>query len=287
MRAEHPGLFLIGHGTRSAQGVAEFRAFGAAVQALRPHVAVGAGLIEHAEPDLDTGIDTFVAAGARDIVAVPLVLLSAGHLKDDGPAALARARARHGAITTVYGRALGIHPSVLAVAEDRARAAGADTAEAVVLISRGSTDPDANGDLAKLARLLADHRGLGTGGDPAAPLGLVEPAFVSLAPPDLASALDRCYRLGARSITVVPHFLFAGVLPDRIVTQSAAWATEHSATSVTVAPLLGADSRLLELVWDRYDEARRGDARMNCDCCVYRAPLPGYEAKVGAAPLSS
>ena len=34
--------------------------------------------------------------------------------------------------------------------------------DAVVIVGRGSTDPDANADLAKAARLLADGRGLGT-----------------------------------------------------------------------------------------------------------------------------
>jgi sirohydrochlorin cobaltochelatase len=38
---------------------------------------------------------------------------------------------------------------------------------------------------------------------------------------------------------------------------------------------------LARLVLERYDEARRGDARMNCDCCAYRTALPGFESRVG------
>lgn len=33
---------------------------------------------------------------------------------------------------------------------------------------------------------------------------------------------------------------------------------------------------------ERYREAVRGDLRMNCDSCVYRIALPGFEDKVGA-----
>ncbi len=282
-----PALFLIGHGTRSATGVAQFRAFVEAVAAVRPDTPVGSGLIEFAQPDLDAGLDLLVGAGATSVVAVPLVLLAAGHLKDDGPAALGKARHRHPGLDTAYARELGLHPAVLAAAEDRARRAGADRADAVVLISRGSSDPDANGDLAKVARLLADHRGLGTGGKPDAALGLVEPAFWSLAEPDLVTALDRCATLGARTVTVIPYFLFAGVLPDRIVDAAAAWEAGHPGTTVTVAPLLGADPAIVDLVWDRYDEARGGTVTMNCDGCLYRAPLPGYESKVGAPPFGA
>ncbi len=280
-----PALFLVGHGTRSPDGVAEFRAFAEAVAARRPDIAVRAGLIELAEPGLDTALDRLVADGAASVVAVPIVLLAAGHLKDDGPAALTRARRRHPGLATAYARELGIHPAVLAAAEDRARRAGAQQADAVVLVSRGSSDPDANSDLAKVARLLADRRGLGTGGDAAGPLGTVEPAFVSLAPPDLSTALDRCHRLGARRIVVLPYFLFSGVLPQRVVDQSSAWAADHAGTTVTVAPLLGADPGIVDLVWERYDEAAGGGVRMNCDCCIYRAPLPGYEPRVGAPPF--
>jgi sirohydrochlorin ferrochelatase len=279
------GMLLIGHGSRSAAGVAQFRAFADAVAEARPATAVSAGLIELAEPTLDEALDVLVAQGVETVVAVPLVLLGAGHLKDDGPAALTRGRARHRCLVSHYARDLGVHPAVLGVGEDRARAAGGDESDAVVVVGRGSTDPDANADLAKVARLLADRRGLGTGGDPGRELGLVEPAFVSLALPSLPEALERCHRLGARRITVLPWFLFTGVLPERLREQAARFTGEHPGTRVDVAEELGADPRIVALVWDRFDEALAGGARMNCDGCLYRAPLPGYEDRVGAPPF--
>src|SRR5438270_7812715 len=146
---EKPALLLVGHGSRSAVGVAEYWDFAAVVRGLAPDLRVGCGFIELAEPDLDHAIDDLVEGGATSVAAVPLVLLGAGHLKDDGPAALARARARHPHVDLRYGRHLGIHPGVLTVAEERARAALGDEpgdAVAVVLVGRGSSDPDANAD---------------------------------------------------------------------------------------------------------------------------------------------
>jgi sirohydrochlorin ferrochelatase len=271
-----PALFVIGHGTRDETGTGEFHRFLDVVRTAASHLDVAGGFIELAEPDLDTALDQLVATGAAShgVVAVPLVLLGAGHLKNDGPAALARARHRHPGAAMVYGRELGVHPTVLSLAEARAREAmdgRPATDHAVVLVGRGSTDPDANSDLHKVCRLLWDHRDL----------GMVEPAFVSLAPPTVSEALDRCHRLGATAITVVPYFLFAGILPERIGTDAAAWATGHPHVDVRVARHFGPAPELARLVLDRYDEARRGDARMNCDCCTYRAPLPGYERRVG------
>src|SRR5213079_2974668 len=109
-------------------------------------------------------------------------------------AALARGRRRHPHVDFRYGRDLGIHPVPLAVAEDRIAQTigGPSTAPewAVTIVSRGSSDPDANADLYKVARLLWDGRGL----------AMVEPAFVSLAAPSVPEALERCRRLGARKI---------------------------------------------------------------------------------------
>jgi cobalt/nickel transport system ATP-binding protein len=141
----------------------------------------------------------------------------------------------------------------------------------VLLVGRGATDPDACADLVKLARLLADGRGL----------GLVEPAFVAMAAPSIEDGLERCRRLGADRIVVLPLFLFTGVLVERIGQRTAAWAAEHPAVQVAAAGHLGADSRLADLVAERAHEARHGEVRMNCDVCAYRVRLPGYEDKLG------
>src|SRR3954468_2852651 len=149
---DRPSLLLVGHGSRSAKGVDAYWDFAAVLQQEAPDLDVGCGFIELAEPDLDTAVDRLVAGGATRVVAVPLVLLGAGHLKNDGPAALARGRERHPNVDFRYARDLGIHPTPLEVASERmAQTIGDDGGQAdewsVVVVSRGSSDPDANADL--------------------------------------------------------------------------------------------------------------------------------------------
>jgi len=279
--APGPALLLIGHGSRDPEAATELDQLVGMVTELRPGRATGAGYLELADPHVDVAIDSLVADGANDIVAVPYVLFGAGHLKDDGPAVLARARRRHPTVRFRLARDLGIHPAVLSVAEDRARCAlgtpeGSDPERsAVVLVGRGSTDPDACADFVKFARLLEDGRGLGA----------VEPAFVAMSRPNVEEAMDRCRRLGVERIAVVPLFLFRGVLVDRIAERAANWAADRHDVGVSVGHHLGADRRLAELVIERHREAVEGDVRMNCDLCVYRVRLPGFEEKVGT-PLS-
>ena len=156
--------------------------------------------------------------------------------------------------------------------------AGASAPDAVLLVGRGTTDPDANADLYRAARLLWETtRDLG--------VRQVEAAFVSLAQPSVTEGLDRLRALGARRVAVLPFFLFPGVLPTRIRTQVAAWLAENrGAMRAAVAGVIGDCDELADLVLERYTEADgRGaaPAGMNCDACVYRIAMPGFAARVG------
>lgn len=122
-----------------------------------------------------------------------------------------------------------------------------------------------------MARLLWEGRGY-------ADVGL---SFVSLAAPSVPAALERARRLGAERIVVAPYFLFAGVLPDRVTAQAAAFAEQHPGLDVRVAGLIGACGELAGLVLERCTEALRGDIRMNCDTCAYRIAMPGFTGKLG------
>ncbi|WP_038840926.1 uroporphyrinogen-III C-methyltransferase [Salinispora arenicola] len=269
-------LVIVGHGTRSAEGVAQFAAL---VERVRTRAAgtvgdVEGGFIELSRPPLTDAVGALAAQGHRALVALPLVLTAAGHGKGDIPAALAREQQRHPGLSYVYGRPLGPHPLLHTVLEERidAALAGADRAGTwVALIGRGSTDPDANAEVAKVARLLWEGRGYAG----------VEPGFISLAEPSVPAVLDRLRRLGARRIVVAPYFLFAGVLPDRIRAQSQEYAAAHPELDLRVADLIGDCDALADLVLERRAEAVRGDIRMNCDTCAYRVSMPGFVDKVG------
>ncbi|GAA1424294.1 CbiX/SirB N-terminal domain-containing protein [Streptomyces thermospinosisporus] len=269
-----PALLIAGHGTRDDAGAEAFRAFVRELGRRHPGLPVAGGFIELSPPPLGEAVTELVDRGVRRFAAVPLMLVSAGHAKGDIPAALAREKERHPGISYTYGRPLGPHPALLSVLERRlAEVLGDwDPAEVtVLLVGRGSTDPDANAEVFKAARLLWEGRGYAA----------VETAFVSLAAPDVPSGLDRCARLGARRVIVLPYFLFTGILPERVKLQSQEWATNRPDIEVRSADVIGPEQELLDLVWERYEEAVRGDLRMNCDSCVYRIALPGFEDKVG------
>ncbi|HEY2269018.1 MAG TPA: sirohydrochlorin chelatase [Streptosporangiaceae bacterium] len=268
-----PPLLLAAHGTRDSAGVTAFQSLAARVAArvAQDGIEVAGGFIELSEPALREGVSSLTRTSSPRIVAVPLMLVAAGHSKGDIPAALAREQTRHPGVTFTYARTLGPHPLLIDLLDQRITAVGGDTAPAVLVVGRGSSDPDANADVVKTARLLWEGRDY----------PLAETAFVSLARPDVTEGLERCRLLGARRIVVAPYFLFPGVLPDRVAEQAARYAAAHPELDIAVAGVLGDCDELAALVCERYQEALSGDIRMNCDMCVYRIALPGFEHRVG------
>jgi sirohydrochlorin cobaltochelatase len=268
------GLLIAGHGSSDELGAAQFRLFTDRVgKRLAPErTPVAGGFIELSAPPIRDAVGELVRTGVFRIAAVPLMLVAAGHAKGDIPAALARERGRHAGLRVSYGRPLGPHPAILAAVRDRLAAAGAGSHTTVLLVGRGSSDPDANAEIAHTARLLAETTAVAG----------VEYAFVSLATPYVPDGLDRCQRLGARHIVVMPYFLFTGVLPVRVVEQARVWAADRPGVRVDCAGVIGDCEALADVVIERYREALGGDIRMNCDACVYRVVLPGHEHRHGA-----
>ena len=271
-------LLVVGHGTKDPDGVQDFLGL---VDRTRARLATGipvptrGGFIELSAPPLTDAVEQLWAIGHRHVAAVPLVLVGAGHAKGDIPGAMMREMVRRPGLSYAYGRPLGPHPillDLLAERIDQALAGEPREGTTVLLVGRGSTDPDANAEVAKTSRLLWEGRGYDG----------VETCFVSLAGPDVPGGLERARLLGARRVVVAPYFLFRGVLPERVVTQSQEWASQHFGVDVRVAEVLGDCDALAELVVQRYYEALGGDLRMNCDTCVYRSPMPGFEHLVGA-----
>ena len=274
-RGRPPALLVVGHGSRDPRGAREFHELVALLRRRRQELRIEGGFIELSRPPIGECAERLVEDQVRHVAAVPLMLLAAGHSKDDIPATLVREGLRHPSLSFRYGRALGIRPELLELMDERISAVVPEEEKeetAVLIVGRGSSDPDANSDLWKISRLFYEGR----------PYPLVEAAYVSMTPPNVPEGLERLRRLGAKRIVVFSYFLFTGVLEERIQHQSEAFAAQNPGVQARYAGYFGPHARIADLVFERYEEAVKGDIRMNCDVCVHRVALPGFEEKVGA-----
>jgi sirohydrochlorin cobaltochelatase len=273
-------IVLMAHGSRDADGANEFLTF-ASRMASRLARPIYAGFLELANPPIISAIDEAVQAGARTILAVPWLLLGAGHAKNDMPTAIQWARKRYPQVVIRYGTPLNMQPELLSVLADRLAAIDPDKGlgsptTAVLLVQRGSSDPEANAEVYRAARLLWEGRTYRT----------IEVAFSGITWPTVSEGLQRCLVHGVSRVLVVPYYLYTGILVKRISQTVAEMAALHPECDFRVAQHMGQDTRLDMLAQRMIEQLQNGKATMSCDMCQYRIPLFGREAMVGLPQVS-
>jgi len=274
------GIVVAGHGSRDPDAVREFEALVALVRARAPAHAVSHGYLEFASPTIAEAVAHNIGGGARQIAVVPGVLLAARHAKNDMPAELQALAREHTAIDFHFGAPLNLHPKLLQLAQERIVDAEAASSRIVrrddtclVLVGRGTLDPDANGDVAKLARMLEE--GMGFGG--------VQVCYSGTAKPLVADGLRAAAQLGFARLVVLPFFLFDGVLVKRIYAAADDLREREPGLEVLKAGYLGVHPLLADVIVERAREAVEGRAAMNCSLCKYRVQIVGFEQQVGEA----
>ena len=269
-------VLLCGHGSRDPEGVEEFERAAAALRPRLPDFDFATGYLEFARPTIRDGLALLTARGARRILAIPGMLFAASHVKNDLPWEMNSFIAENPGIDVRLGRDLGIDPKLLQAAADRiSAAAGAGVPRdetLLVVVGRGTNDPDANSNISKLARMLWEGMAL----------GWAEVAFSGVAHPRVDAALMRAARTGYRRIIVFPYFLFTGVLVKRIYAQTDTVAAVFPEIEFVKALYLRDHEGVLDAFRDRVVELEDGQPAMNCQLCKYRTQIIGYEQDAGA-----
>jgi sirohydrochlorin cobaltochelatase len=281
--ADDTAVLICGHGSRDLQAVAEFASLVERLAGRFGGWPVAHAYLEFARPIIAEGLDRLVAEGARRILAAPAMLFAAGHTKDDIPSVLNAYQARTPGVEIAYGRDLGLDPKMVRAAGARVCEAAAATGDDVpphetllLVVGRGTSDPDANANVAKVTRLLWE--GLG--------FGWAETAYSGVTFPLVEPALERAARLGFRRIVVFPYFLFTGVLVGRIYAAADRLAARHPNIQFVKAPYLGGHPLVVETLVERVREIPAGAAVMNCQGCKYRTQVLGFEGDAGRPQAS-
>ena len=279
---ERLGVLICGHGSRNRLAVEEFAQM---VDALRPRLApmpVEHGYLEFARPILRDGLEALREKGVTKVLAIPAMLFAAGHAKNDIPSVLNTYTAETG-LPIDYGRELGVDRLMVSAAGARVQeclnAAEHDVPLAetlLVVVGRGSSDPDANSNVAKVTRLLVEGFGFGWG----------ETVYSGVTFPLVEPGLRHAVKLGFRRMVVVPYFLFSGVLVSRIRQHTELVAADHPEVEFLSAGYLGDHTLVVDTFKERVEEVLRGDTAMNCSLCKYRAQVLGFEQDVGRAQES-
>ncbi|MFO1432308.1 MAG: sirohydrochlorin chelatase [Candidatus Competibacteraceae bacterium] len=272
--AKPPALLLIGHGSRDADGVREFHRMAERLFAALPERLCLSSFLELTEPSLREGVAQLSRQGATAITALPVMLMAAGHIKNDIPAELETIQAEHPEVSITLGTELGVHPALLQAARERIEAG--ETAfgpeysrrdTLLLVVGRGSSDPDANSNLAQITRLLWETLSF----------GWAETAYCAVIPPSVTAALEQVHNLNFKYRLVFPYVLFGGRVIQQIATAVEGYRRLYPKIQVAMTPYLNDHPLVVQVLLERLRRAEAGEGVMNCPLCQYKEPIIGYE----------
>lgn len=267
------GILICGHGSRDPEGVRGFKELVALLKERYPDYMVDYGFLEFSHPIYAAAVERMYLAGVREILAIPAILFAGAHAKNDIPYEMNTLQSQYEGLRIKLARHIGITPSILKLAQQLILKAGGtgDLSDACLLVvGRGTSDPDANADVAKMTRMLWEGMGF----------GFATTAYIGVTKPLLQEALPIVELLPYKRVIAVPVFLFTGVLLKKIYSQLEEYKLK---TEKEVLHTSGfeCDELLLETIDERIKEAEFGRPEMNCQLCKYRTQIIGFEGEVG------
>jgi sirohydrochlorin cobaltochelatase len=138
-------------------------------------------------------------------------------------------------------------------------------------VGRGSSDPDANSDVYKLARIIWEGSGYST----------VETCFIGITHPRLEEGFRRARLYQPKRIIVLPYFLFTGALVKKIFTITAQQQEAYPNIAIASLPEMGLHPQLFSVLRSREIETQLGQVHMNCEMCKFRLAAVGHEHSHG------
>ena len=272
------GLVIAGHGSRDADGTREFEEALMLLKQRQPDRVITHGFLEFATPTIDEALRKNARMGSRKIVMVPGILFAASHGKNDMPVELLSVKPEFPEIEFHYGGPMGIHPLLLELFQERIISAEAQSAQMIprhesllVVVGRGTTDPDVNSNVNKLARMVEEGMGFGSS----------YVCYSGTAKPLVADGIARAAQMGYRRVVVIPYFLFTGILIKRIYSAIDKIQPKFPDVEVLKAGYLGVHHHVTDVWVEKAREALVGINSSNCSLCKYRTQIVGYEGEVG------
>jgi sirohydrochlorin ferrochelatase len=117
---------------------------------------------------------------------------------------------------------------------------------ALLIVDRGSREPDVRHELEQVCRLTKLRAGYDH----------VDFSFLEVLPPFIAEGINQCMAAGASFITVMPYFLYPGIKLKDTVKQSAMIGRDKNLKLVITRPL-SYHPKMVQLIIDRINELKK------------------------------
>lgn len=202
-------VLYIGHGSRVRQGSEEARRF---IVTCMNRVSISIQeicFLELAQPTISEGVRRCVERGATRIAVVPVLLFAAFHAKRDIPLELEKVQKQYPHVVFDYGRPFGVDKRIVDILMERIQDRNVSREDAMVLlVGRGSSDPEPRKGLSAVAERLKDRYGFPR----------VDTCYLAAARPTFEEGLQQALASQHHRVFIVPYLLFTGRLMNEMET---------------------------------------------------------------------
>ena len=273
--ANRTTVLIVGHGSRDNRSNSEFEQFVSGFQNFRPDLDIQFAYIELVQPDLKTALRK-ISQKSKKTVIIPLFLFTSGHVKNDIPLAITSLQKEFPTNSYIVTQSLGIQTDIIELLRERAlKVYSQDNQQqsktGVIIISRGSSDADANSDFYKAVRIFEEGNNY----------SFVRPCFIGIARPSFEESLEMAARLRPEKLLILPYFLFGGKLIEKIDRIVKEFSDKYSWIHSELASYFGPDPKIYSIMDRLLDNAVNNKMPLACPTCEYRTQLPGLPDKVG------
>jgi sirohydrochlorin ferrochelatase len=201
-------ILYIGHGTRSQKGAEEARNFVHRVMERINIPIQELSFLELTDPSIEQGFCSCVEKGATEISVVPVFLLSAGHIKKDIPEALDALKKTYPHVKVDIKDPFGVQGPLLdGLAElIRNHAGDISPSDSVLIVGRGSSDPEIHHAFAEIVDGLRGRLGIKN----------ISVSYLAAAEPRFDEGLRLISEQASGRVIVVPYLLFSGLLLSEV-----------------------------------------------------------------------
>ncbi|MFD0048710.1 sirohydrochlorin chelatase [Actinomycetes bacterium NPDC127524] len=212
------------------------------------------GFLELAEPSIEQAFSNCVKRGAKKVIVLPVLLLAAMHAKEDIPNELKRIQKRFPFIEIKYGAPIGVHDYMIDILKERIAETGETDIEnsIVLLVGRGSSDPDVKRDLTSIAERLKIKTGFSA----------VEVCFLTAASPGLEEGLVMAGKSKYKNVLIIPYLLFTGILM-KTIQKSISTLSRDAGKQFILCNYLGYHPRIGDILQQRAAELSEGASHVS------------------------
>lgn len=237
-------ILYICHGSRVKSGQQAALAFIEKTMKSNAAPIQEACFLELAAPSIKEGVAACIAKGATEIIAVPFLLLRAGHANTDIPEELHDVMQDHPEIPLYYGDPIGVDERMVGVLAGRLSSITDHVSEdaEVLIIGRGSSDPATKEDFARIEEIFRKMTGIRN----------VSTGYLAACGPHYEDQLALLLDKKPRQLFILPYLLFTGILLKTVERSVRKLKTD---TIVHLCGELGYDPVIREILIERALEA--------------------------------